>query len=161
MAKRGAAYPAEFRRQMVELVRAGRYRRNWRASSNRRRSQSGTGSSSQSATQVEVMAVCRQRSALKRLRRKNRQLKLERRSPQSRPLVLSGDECDHRRVPDRERSAGRLSNSHDVSAAVSSSDYYAWKKRQPPLRFVRPRHRSEPTRSSRAWSSTGNGGRRS
>ena len=50
MAKTRPPYTPEFRRQMVELVRAGRSPRNWRRSLNRPRSRSGTGSARLSAT---------------------------------------------------------------------------------------------------------------
>ena len=61
MGKTRAAYPPEFRRQMVDLVRAGRApaarRRSWRVSLNRRHSRSGTGWRKVNATWVVAMAV--------------------------------------------------------------------------------------------------------
>jgi len=51
MPRTRSAYPGEFRRQMVELVRVGRLR-SWRESSSRRPSRSGTGSARPILTKV-------------------------------------------------------------------------------------------------------------
>jgi len=57
MGKTRAAYPPEFRRQMVDLVRAGRSPGSWRVSSNRQHSRSGTGWLSVSVTPAEATAA--------------------------------------------------------------------------------------------------------
>ena len=57
MGKTRAAYPPEFRRQMVELVRAGRSPEELAVSSNRRHSRSGTGWHSLSVTQAGATAA--------------------------------------------------------------------------------------------------------
>lgn len=80
-------YPAEFRRQMVELVRAGRAPtnlarefepsaqaiRNWVAEAER---QEGCREAKPAAAEAALLAT--ERGELLRLRRENRQLKLER-----------------------------------------------------------------------------------
>jgi len=80
MAKTRSAYPPEFRRQMVELVRAGRSPeelarefeptaqsiRNWRAQSERNAGRGDGG------------LTTAEREELSRLRRENRELRLER-----------------------------------------------------------------------------------
>ena len=57
MAKTRGPYPPEFRRQMVELVHAGRTPEELAQSLNRRRSRSGTGWRSRSAMRVAATAA--------------------------------------------------------------------------------------------------------
>ena len=87
MGKTRAAYPPEFRRQMIELVRAGRSPeelarefeptaqsiRKWLAQSERKAGRGDGG------------LTTAEREEFDRLRRENRQLRLERRSFQRRP----------------------------------------------------------------------------
>ena len=97
MAKKHRPYAPEFRRQMIELVRAGRGPeelakefepsaqaiRNWVAQADRDEGRRADG------------LTTAQREELNRLRREIRQLKLEREYPlKSRGLVRSGDGCD-------------------------------------------------------------------
>ena len=141
MSKKRPPYPPEFRRQMIELVRAGRSAeelakefepsaqaiRNWVAQADR-----DAGRRSDGLTNAE-------RIELSRLRRENKQLRLEREIPlKSRGLVRSGDE------------GGSVEGFQFVSAhravypiaamcrvlGVSSSGYYAWAKRAPSARAI-------------------------
>jgi transposase len=128
MAKTRRAYAPEFRRQMVELVQAGRSPealarefeptaqsiRNWVAQAER-----DPGGGNGGLTTAE-------REELNRLRRENRQLRLEREilskacpceSGGRRPGSLGRRTRSLGRVPVRERSPGRLSDHHDVPAA--------------------------------------------
>jgi transposase-like protein len=121
MGKTRSAYPAEFRRQMVEPVPAGRSReglsgefeptaqsiRNWAAQSAR---DSGRGDGG--LTRAE-------REELNRLRRERiASSGLSGRFSQSRPPgSLERRTRSQRRVPVRERSPGRLSDRQHVSAA--------------------------------------------
>src|SRR4029077_13903539 len=120
MGKTRAAYPPEFRRQMVDLVRAGRSPeelarefeptaqsiRNWLAQWDRNAGRGDGG------------LTTAEREELSRLRRENRQLRLEREIlSKGRPGSLGRRTRSHRRVPVRERSPGRLSNRHDVPSA--------------------------------------------
>ena len=87
MSKSRPPYPAEFRRQMVELVRAGRDPtdlarefepsaqaiRNWVAEADRSEGRRGTKLST-----ADPGLTAAERDELVRLRRENRQLKLER-----------------------------------------------------------------------------------
>ena len=57
MSKSRRAYAPEFRRQLVELVRAGRTPRSWHASSSRRRNRSGTGWRKVNATRAAAIAA--------------------------------------------------------------------------------------------------------
>jgi transposase len=96
MAKTRLPYAAEFRRQMVELVRAGRTPeelasefeptdqsiRNWVAQSERNAGRGDGG------------LMTAEREELNRLRRENRQLRLERDPLKGGGLVRSGDERD-------------------------------------------------------------------
>ena len=78
MGKTRAAYPPEFR-QMVELVRAGPSPEELAVSSNRRHSRSGTGWPSVSITPPRRRRPDDSRArGTNRLRRENRQLRLER-----------------------------------------------------------------------------------
>ena len=105
MAKTRGAYPPEFRRQMVELVHAGRTPeelahefeptaqsiRNWVAQWERNAGRGDGG------------LTTAEREELSRLRRENRQLRLEREIPQRRrPGSLGRRTRSHRRVPVRE-----------------------------------------------------------
>ena len=136
MSKSRGAYPSEFRRQMVELVIAGRTPEELAGSSSRRRSRSGTGFPSRGMTRAEAMAVLTssEREELNRLRRENRQLPAGAGDPvKGGGLVRSGDE--------RDPSAGfRFVSDHQADypiatmcrlLGVSSSGYHAWVKRQP------------------------------
>src|SRR5579859_5315755 len=121
-------YPPEFRRQMIELVRSGKSPeelarefeptaqsiRNWVAQAGR-----DAGRGNGGLTTAE-------RDELNRLRRENRQLRLEREilskacpceSGGRRPGSLGRRTRSLGRVPVRERSPGRLSDRHHVSAA--------------------------------------------
>ncbi len=89
MPKTRPPYAPEFRRQIIELVRAGRTPqelarefepsvqaiRNWVAEADR---QEGRASSRPAAPTVEVGLTAGEREELARLRRENKQLKLER-----------------------------------------------------------------------------------
>ena len=120
MSKQGNRYAAEFRRQMVELVRAGRGSeelarefepsgqtiRNWvnQADLDEGRRQNGLTSE--------------ERAELRRLRRENRQLRLERESSQKpRPGSLGRPSRYHRSLPIREGEPGFTTGCHDVPAA--------------------------------------------
>src|SRR5246500_5827971 len=121
MGKTRAAYPPEFRRQMVELVRAGRSPeelarefeptaqsiRNWLAQSER-----NTGQGDGGLTTAE-------REELNRLRRENRQLRLEREilSKAAAWFARETNTIPQGRVPVGERSPGGLSDCQHVSAA--------------------------------------------
>ena len=97
MAKTRPPYPPEFRRQMVELVRAGRSPEELARSSNRRHSRSGTGWRRLSVTRAggDDGLTDSEREELSRLRRENRQLTAGAGDPlKSRGLVRSGDEHD-------------------------------------------------------------------
>jgi transposase len=112
MAKTRPPYTPEFRRQMVELVRAGRLPeelaqefeptaqsiRNWVGQAECDAGRGGNG-----LTMAE-------REELTQLRRENRQLRLER-------DILSRRTRSRRRVPVRERESGRLPDCHHVPAA--------------------------------------------
>ena len=73
-------YPPEFRRRMVELVRAGRTAEELAGSSSRRRRRSATGSSRATVDEGrrEDGLTTAEREELRRLRRENRQLREER-----------------------------------------------------------------------------------
>src|SRR6478735_7665782 len=121
MAKTRLPYAAEFRRQMVELVRAGRTPeelatefeptaqsiRNWVAQSDRNGGRGDGG------------LTTAEREELNRLRRENRQLRVEREilSQRRRPGSLGRRTRSLRRVPVRERSPGELPDRHHVQAA--------------------------------------------
>jgi transposase len=117
MAKKHPPYAPEFRRQMIELVRAGRVPeelakefepsaqaiRNWVAQADR-----DEGRREDGLTTAE-------REELNRLRRENRQLKLEREIlSKPRPGSLGRRMCCPRRVPIREREPGPLPHRRDV-----------------------------------------------
>src|SRR6516162_9090709 len=91
-------------RWLTRCAPAGR-RRSWRVSSNRRHSRSGTGWHSLSVTpgRGDGGLTTAEREELNRLRRENRQLRLEREILQRRPPGSLG-----RRIRSRERSPGRL-----------------------------------------------------
>ena len=135
MAKTRRPYTPEFRRQMVELVQAGRSPeelaaefeptaqsiRNWAAQTER---EAGRGNGGLTSTE---------REELNRLRRENRQLRLERDIlSKARGLFRSGDERDP-------LDSGFVSENQAVYPVatmcrllgVSPSGYYAWTKRQP------------------------------
>src|SRR5512141_2615521 len=117
MARKRAPYAPEFRRQMIELVRAGRTPeelakefepsaqaiRNWVAQADR-----DEGSRADGLTTAE-------REELNRLRRENRQLELER-EILSKAAAWFARETDviRRRVPVREREPGPLPHCRDV-----------------------------------------------
>ena len=136
MSRSRRAYPPEFRRQMVELVRAGRTPeelarefeptaqsiRNWVAQSERKAGRGDGG-----LTSV-------QREELTRLRRENRQLRLEREIP-SKAAAWFARETNA--IPPR--GSGSVSD-HQAAypiatmcrlLGVSTSGYHAWVKRQP------------------------------
>ena len=123
MGKTRAPYPPEFRRQMVELVRAGRSPeelarefepqsiRNWLAQSERNAGRGDGG------------LTTAEREELNRLRRENRQLEREILSKERRPPGSLGRRTrSHTRVPVRERSPGGLSNCQHVRPATGHSD---------------------------------------
>src|SRR5262249_35608914 len=121
MGKSRRAYPPEFRQQMVELYHAGRSTtelsqdfgadaqsiRNWVKWAKRDAAKSGA-SDGEKLTPSE-------REELDRLRRENRQLRLEREIlSKQRPGSLGRRTESHRRIPIREREPGRLSDCHHV-----------------------------------------------
>ena len=120
MAKTRGAYPPEFRRQMVELVRAGRTPeelarefeptaqsiRNWVAQSERN---AGRGDGGLTTRSARSSTGCGVRTASCGLSGRSCQRR--------RPGSLGRRTRSHRRVPVRERSPGRLSDRHHVPAA--------------------------------------------
>jgi transposase-like protein len=139
MSKRRSAYPPEFRRQMVELVRSGRNPeelsrefeptaqaiRNWVAQADRDEGRRADG------------LTTAERQELGRLRRENRQLRIEREIlSKSRGLVRSGD-----RIDPVEGFEFVKRNQADYPVAtlcrilgISTSGYYAWLNRPPSAR---------------------------
>ena len=120
MSKTRRCYAPEFRRQMVELVQAGRSPeelarefeptaqsiRNWVAQAKR---DTGRGDGG---------LMTAEREELNRLRRENRQPGWSGKSSQRRrPGSLGRRTRSHRRVPLRERSPGDLSDRHHVPTA--------------------------------------------
>src|SRR3954468_6252456 len=128
MAKTRLPYAAEFRRQMVELVRAGRTPeelatefeptaqsiRNWVAQSNRNAGRGDGG------------LTTAEREELNRLRRENRQLRVEREilsnacpglDPGAAAWFARETNAIPAKVPIRERSPGELPDRHHVQAA--------------------------------------------
>ncbi len=139
MAKTRGAYPPEFRRQMVELVHAGRTPeelahefeptaqsiRNWVAQWERNAGRGDGG------------LTTAEREELSRLRRENRQLRLERE-------ILSKAAAWFARGDERDPTEGfRFVSDHQADypiatmcrvLGVSSSGYHAWVKRRPSRR---------------------------
>ncbi|MGH9892419.1 MAG: IS3 family transposase [bacterium] len=141
MGEKRGTYPEEFRRQMVELVRAGRTPqelsrefepsaqaiRNWVRQEERDVGRRHDGLTSQ------------EREELRRLRRENRRLKLEREILfKSSGLVRSGDRNDPRQVFGfvRANQAGYPVSTLCRVLEVSASGYYAWEKRGPSARAL-------------------------
>jgi transposase len=115
MAKTRPPYTSEFRRHVVELIRAGR--------SPEELAQEPTAQSIRNwVGQAECDAGSRgdattaEREELNQLRRENRQLRLERDilSKAARPGLLGRRTRSHRRVPVRERKSGRIPDRHHV-----------------------------------------------
>ncbi|MGH8524281.1 MAG: IS3 family transposase [Gammaproteobacteria bacterium] len=139
MSKRRTAYPAEFRRQMVELVRSGRNPeelsrefepsaqavRNWVAQADRDEGRRADG------------LTTAERQELSRLQRENRQLRIEREIlSKAGGLVRSGD-----RIDPLQGFEFVMANQADYPVAtvcrmlgVSTSGYYAWRSRRPSAR---------------------------
>ena len=139
MSKKRPPYPPEFRRQLIELVRAGRSPedlakefepsaqaiRNWVAQADRDEGRRGDG-----LTNAE-------RIELSRLRKENKQLRLEREesSQKPRPGSLGRRRRFRRGVPIRERTRAVFPIAAMCRVLdVSSSGYYAWAKRAPSAR---------------------------
>ena len=79
MGKTRSAYPPEFRRQWLSWCAPAARRRSWHMSSSRRHNRSGTGThSGGNAGRGDGGLTTAEREELNRLRRENRQLKLER-----------------------------------------------------------------------------------
>ncbi|MCW8088041.1 IS3 family transposase [Sabulicella glaciei] len=141
-------YAPEFRRQMVELVRAGREPeslarefepsaqaiRNWVAAADRAEGRRGPKSASAPAADVLTTA---EREELARLRRENRQLRVERDIlSRAGGLVREGDRDDPIRVF-RFMSANQATFRVATMArllGVSRAGYYAWMSRPPSAR---------------------------
>ncbi len=111
MSKRRSAYPPEFRRQMVELVRSGRNPeelsrefeptaqaiRNWVAQADRDEGRRADG------------LTTAERQELGRLRRENRQLRIDREILSKPPGSLGRPDRARRRDRIREEGSGRVS----------------------------------------------------
>ena len=121
MARTRPAYPPEFRRQMVELVRAGRFPRKlaqefepcyetirgWVKQADRDEGRSASGLTSE------------EREELRRLRRENKQLRLEREILAKAAAWFARKTARYRGLRVRERPPGSLSSGHHVPSAGS------------------------------------------
>ena len=121
MARTRPAYPPEFRRQMLELVRAGRSPRElaqefepcyetirgWVKQADRDEGRSACGLTSE------------EREELRRLRRENKQLRLEREILAKAAAWFARKIARYRGLRVRERPPGSLSSGHHVPSAGS------------------------------------------
>ena len=132
----GRPYPLEFRRQMVALVRSGRtaYDLTARGSACQREIDPShwVAQAEQEEGDREVLKPD-ERAELERLRRENRQLKLEREilSKAAAWFARETSGIKIEKILIREREPGRISDSHTImpGPAISTSGYYAWAKR--------------------------------
>ncbi len=141
MARTHQAYPQEYRQQMVELIRAGRTPedlaqefepsagsiRNWVAQDERDAGQRSDGLSGE------------ERQELRRLRRENKQLRIERDILKSSGLVRTGERLDPGagfRFVKANQATWPVRTLCQV-LGLSPSGYYAWVRRRPSARARR------------------------